>query len=123
MLNKVLLLGRLTSDVELKHTPSNVAVCSFTLAVKRRFNKDTTDFIDCVAWRNTAEHLSKYFSKGQQLVACGALETRTWTDKDGNKRKAVEVNVDEVHFADSKKTSNEPVFAAVEDDEDEGLPF
>ena len=123
MLNKVLLLGRLTSDVELERTPSNVAVCSFTLAVNRRFNRKQTDFIDCVAWRNTAEHLSKYFSKGQQLVACGSLETRTWEDKNGNKRKSVEVNVDEVHFADSKKANNEPVFAEMDEDDSDDLPF
>lgn len=123
MLNKVLLLGRLTSDVELERTPSNVAVCSFTLAVNRRFNREQTDFIDCVAWRNTAEHLSKYFSKGQQLVACGSLETRTWEDKNGNKRKAVEVNVDEVHFADSKKANNEPAFAEMDEEDPDGLPF
>lgn len=122
MLNKVTLLGRITAEPELKHTPSNTAVCSFTLAVNRRFNRNETDFIDCVAWRQSAEFISRYFGKGQQMVVCGALQTRNWTDKDGNKRKAVEVNVDEVHFADSKKTSNEPVFAEMDEDES-NLPF
>ena len=86
MLNKVILMGRITTDPELKHTPSNVAVCSFSLAVNRRFNRNETDFIDIVAWRQQAEFISKYFTKGQQMVVCGALQTRTWEDKNGNKR-------------------------------------
>ena len=138
MLNKVILMGRITTDPELKHTPSNVAVCSFSLAVNRRFNRNETDFIDIVAWRQQAELISKYFTKGQQMVVCGALQTRTWEDKNGNKRKSVEVVVDEVHFADSKRTvgnnssrdealpfdfSGGNAFSEIEDEDDGNLPF
>lgn len=138
MLNKVILMGRITTDPELKHTPSNVAVCSFSLAVNRRFNRNETDFIDIVAWRQQAEFISKYFTKGQQMVVCGALQTRTWEDKNGNKRKSVEVVVDEVHFADSKRTSGNNssrdealpfdfsggnAFSEIEDEDDGNLPF
>ena len=138
MLNKVILMGRITTDPELKHTPSNVAVCSFSLAVNRRFNRNETDFIDIVAWRQQAEFISKYFTKGQQMVVCGALQTRTWEDKSGNKRKSVEVVVDEVHFADSKRTagnnssrdealpfdfSGGNAFSEIEDEDDGNLPF
>ncbi|MBQ2911899.1 MAG: single-stranded DNA-binding protein [Clostridia bacterium] len=138
MLNKVILMGRITADPELKHTPSNVAVCSFSLAVNRRFNRNETDFIDIVAWRQQAEFISKYFTKGQQMVVCGALQTRTWEDKNGNKRKSVEVVVDEVHFADSKRTAGNTsprdealpfdfsagnAFSEIEDEDDGNLPF
>ncbi len=138
MLNKVILMGRITTDPELKHTPSNVAVCSFSLAVNRRFNRNETDFIDIVAWRQQAEFISKYFTKGQQMVVCGALQTRTWEDKNGNKRKSVEVVVDEVHFADSKRTAGNTspreealpfdfsggnAFSEIEDEDDGNLPF
>jgi len=138
MLNKVILMGRITADPELKHTPSNVAVCSFSLAVNRRFNRNETDFIDIVAWRQQAEFVSKYFSKGQQMVVVGALQTRTWEDKNGNKRKSVEVVVDEVHFADSKRTAGNTspreealpfdfsagnAFSEIEDEDDGNLPF
>ncbi|MBR4878782.1 MAG: single-stranded DNA-binding protein [Clostridia bacterium] len=137
MLNKVILMGRITTDPELKHTPSNTAVCAFTLAVNRRFNRNETDFIDIVAWRQQAEFVSKYFTKGQQMVVCGALQTRNWEDKNGNKRKSVEVVVDEVHFADSKRTAgNTPreealpfdfsggnAFSEIEDEDDGNLPF
>ena len=138
MLNKVILMGRITADPELRHTPSNVAVCAFTIAVNRSFSKsDETDFIDVVTWRNTAEFVSKYFTKGQQMAVCGRLQTRTWEDKQGNKRKSVEVIADEVHFADSKKSGNSAPredalpfeFSAApsrfpeEDDDDGSLPF
>jgi len=138
MLNKVILMGRITADPELKHTPSNVAVCSFSLAVNRRFNRNETDFIDIVTWRQQAEFVSKYFSKGQQMVVVGALQTRTWEDKNGNKRKSVEVVVDEVHFADSKRTAGNTspreealpfdfsagnAFSEIEDEDDGNLPF
>ena len=138
MLNKVILMGRITADPELKHTPSNVAVCSFSLAVNRRFNRNETDFIDIVAWRQQAEFISKYFTNGQQMVVCGALQTRTWEDKNGNKRKSVEVVVDEVHFADSKRTAGNTsprdealpfdfsagnAFSEIEDEDDGNLPF
>ena len=137
MLNKVILMGRITTDPELKHTPSNTAVCAFTLAVNRRFNRNETDFIDIVAWRQQAEFVSKYFTKGQQMVVCGALQTRNWEDKNGNKRKSVEVVVDEVHFADSKRTAGSTpreealpfdfsggnAFSEIEDEDDGNLPF
>ena len=118
MLNKVILMGRLTADPELKHTPSNVAVCSFSLAVNRSFNKDETDFFDIVAWRNTAEFVSKYFTKGQQMALSGRLQTRTWEDRNGSKRKTVEVVADEVFFADSKRERGQAAPAR-----EEALPF
>lgn len=137
MLNKVILMGRLTADPELKHTPSSIAVCSFTIAVNRSFSKDETDFIDVVAWRNTAEFVAKYFTKGQQMALCGRLQTRMWEDKSGNKRKSTEVVADEVHFADSKKGGgNSPkeealpfdfggsnTFSEIADEDDGNLPF
>lgn len=108
MLNHIVLMGRLTRDPELRRTGSGVAVASFTLAVERDFgNKETgekeADFIDIVAWRNTAEFISKYFSKGRVAVVSGRLQIRGWTDKDGNKRKTAEVVADSCYFGDSKK--------------------
>ena len=98
MLNKVILMGRITTDPELKHTPSNTAVCAFTLAVNRRFNRNETDFIDIVAWRQQAEFVSRYFKKGSCIVVCGSLQTRNWTDNQGQKRYVTEVVADEVSF-------------------------
>ena len=128
-MNNVNLLGRIPADIELKHTPSNVAVVSFTLAVDRGYKNEDgtkqTDFIDIVAWRNTAEFIAKYFSKGQRMAIQGRLQTRDWEDKNGNKRKAVEVIVDNAYFADGKK-SDAPTFTPMPDDLeiDEGnLPF
>jgi single-strand DNA-binding protein len=103
--NKVILGGRLTADVELKGTPSGVSVCSFSLAVNRKYSKDSeaqTDFINCVAWRNTAEFISKYFKKGSSLCVVGSVQTRNWTDNNGQKRYATEIVVDEALFVDSK---------------------
>ena len=105
-LNKAILMGRLTREPELKTTASGVSVCSFTLAVARGYARDggrETDFIDCVAWRSTAEFISRYFVKGQMMALVGSIQTRKWEDKDGNKRVSVEVVADEVSFADSKK--------------------
>ena len=108
MLNKEILLGRLTADPELKHTPENTPVTSFTLAVNRTFGQDQqADFIDIVAWRNTAELVCKWFCKGMQMAVCGRIQTRTWEDKQGNKRKSVEVVANEVYFADRKKGMEE----------------
>lgn len=128
-MNNVNLLGRITADIELKHTPSNVAVCSFSLAVDRGYKNEDgtkqTDFIDIVAWRNTAEFISKYFSKGQRMAIQGRLQTRDWEDKNGNKRKAVEVVVDNAYFADGKK-SEAPTFTPIPDDleiNERELPF
>ena len=108
MLNTITIMGRLTRDPELRRTGSGIAVASFTLAVDRDYSgKDSsekeTDFIDCVAWRNTGEFVSKYFSKGRMAVVTGRLQIRPWTDKDGNKRRSAEVIADSVYFGDSKK--------------------
>lgn len=107
MLNKIILMGRLTRDPELKRTQSGTAVTSFALAVDRDFKSQSgekeTDFIDIVAWRNTAEFVSKYFSKGRMAVVEGRLQTRKWQDKEGNNRVSVEVAADNVYFGDSAK--------------------
>lgn len=107
MLNRIIIMGRLTKDPELRRTGTGVAVASFTLAVDRDFSsKDgakETDFIDCVAWRQTGEFVSKHFSKGRMACVSGSLQLRDWTDKDGNKRRNAEVVADNVYFADSKK--------------------
>lgn len=109
MLNHITIMGRLTKDPELRRTGSGVAVASFTLAVDRDFknNGETeTDFIDCVAWRQTGEFVSKYFSKGRMAVVSGRLQIRSWTDNDGNKRRTAEVVADNVYFGDSKRESD-----------------
>lgn len=109
MLNQVVLMGRLTRDPELRHTQSNIPVASFTLAVDRGYAKDRadkqTDFIDIVAWRNTAEFVSKYFTKGQMAAVTGRLQIREWTDKEGNKRRNAEIVADSVYFTGSKRES------------------
>ncbi len=114
MLNVVVLTGRLTADPELRHTPNDVAVTSFTIAVNRRFARPgeerQTDFIDIVAWRNTAEFVCKYFTKGQLIAIEGSIQTRTYQDKDGNKRKAFEVVAKDAQFAESKKSVSESSF-------------
>ncbi len=111
MLNHIVLMGRLTRDPELRRTASGIAVASFSLAVDRDFGKTETgeretDFIDIVAWRNTAEFVSKYFSKGRAAVVSGRLQIRTWTDRDGNKRRSAEVVADNIYFADSRRDSD-----------------
>lgn len=108
MLNKIVLMGRLTRDPELRHTQSGTAVTSFTLAVDRDFKdkatgEKQTDFIDIVAWRVTGEFVAKYFTKGRMAVVEGRLQIRPWEDKDGNKRRSAEVVADNVYFGDSKK--------------------
>ena len=108
MLNYITIMGRLTRDPELRRTGSGVAVASFTLAVDRDFGKNDngereTDFIDCVAWRQTGEFVSKYFTKGRMAVVSGRLQIRSWNDKDGNKRRTAEVVADNVYFGDSKR--------------------
>jgi single-strand DNA-binding protein len=108
MLNHIIVMGRLTRDPELRRTGSGVAVASFTVAVDRDFSpKDggerETDFIDCVAWRQTGEFVSKYFTKGRMAVVSGRLQIRGWTDKDGNKRRTAEIVADNVYFGDSKR--------------------
>ena len=109
--NKVILGGRLTSDPELKQTPSGVSVCQFSMAINRRFQKEnekTADFINCQAWRNTAEFICKYFSKGSSICVTGSLQSRSWTDQQNNKRYATEVVVDEAMFVDSKNDAQQP---------------
>lgn len=107
MLNVAVLMGRLVADPELRHTPNGVSVTSFTIAVDRSYVKSgterQTDFIDIVAWRNTAEFVCKYFRKGQLAAVQGSIQTRTYTDKEGNKRKAFEIVADNVHFAEPKR--------------------
>ena len=109
MLNHIVLMGRLTRDPELRRTGSGIPVASFSLAVDRDFgsNRETgekeTDFIDIVAWRSTAEFVSKYFTKGRMAVVSGRLQIRSWQDKDGNKRRSAEVVADNVYFGDSKR--------------------
>jgi single-strand DNA-binding protein len=109
-LNKVILGGRLTADPEIKKTGSGVAVTSFTIAVDRKYSKDSekkADFITIVAWRQQAEFVSRYFKRGKPILICGQLQTRTWTDKQGNKRYATEVVAEEVSFVESKDSSTE----------------
>jgi single-strand DNA-binding protein len=113
MLNQIVLMGRLTRDPELRHTQSGTPVASFTLAVDRDYtSKDggekQTDFIDIVAWRNTAEFVSKYFFKGRMAVVSGRLQIRDWTDRDGGKRRSAEVVADNIYFGDSKKANEGP---------------
>ena len=108
MLNHITIMGRLTRDPELRRTGTGIAVASFTVAVDRDFSgrdggEKETDFIDCVAWRQTGEFVSKYFTKGSMIVVSGRLQIRSWTDKDGNKRRAAEVIADNVYFGDSKR--------------------
>ena len=110
MLNKIIIMGRLTRDPELRRTGSGTAVTSFSLACDRDFKSQSgekeTDFIEVVAWKNTAEFVSKYFSKGRMAVVEGRLQTRDWTDKAGNKRTTAEVVADNVYFADSKRSES-----------------
>lgn len=129
-LNKVILGGRLTSDVELKQTPQGIAVCSFSVAVNRKGKDAQTDFINCQAWRNAAEIISKHFKKGSSICLVGSIQTRTWNDNNGQKRYATEVIVDEVYFVDSKAdigantpsiVAPTPNFEEVSNDDD--LPF
>ena len=107
MLNQITIMGRLTRDPELRRTQSGVAVTSFRMAVDRDFKSQDgskqADFFDVVAWRNTAEFVSKYFSKGRMAVVEGRLQSRDWTDKDGNKRVAIEIVADNIYFGDSKR--------------------
>ena len=145
MLNHIVLHGRLSRDVELRRTQGGVAVASTTVAVDRDYTdkdgKRETDFIELVAWRQTGEHLAKYFSKGKEILVSGRLETRKWTDKEGHNRTAFEVNVDRVDFCGPKETAGRNTtssgayappspqgegfgrdYAPIEDDDSE-LPF
>ena len=111
MLDHIVIMGRMTRDPELRRTGSGIAVAGFTVAVDRDFSgKDggekETDFIDCVAWRQTGEFVSKYFTKGSMIVVSGRLQMRSWTDKDGNKRRTAEVVAENVYFGDSKRSGD-----------------
>ena len=109
MLNRIICMGRLTRDPELRYTASNVPVCSFTVAVERDFEVNgerPTDFIDAVAWRQAGEFVSKHFHQGSMIVVEGRMESRKWQDRDGNKRISWEINVDRTYFGGSKKNSD-----------------
>ena len=147
MLNFIVVMGRLTRDPEIRRTASGTAVANFSVAVDRDFPSQDgsreTDFIDCVAWKNTAEFVGKYFSKGKQIAVKGRLQIRSWTDKDGNKRRTAEIVADNVYFAGAKSESpaevqrydtpvgcgaQAPIDPGPEDyqlltDDDTGLPF
>lgn len=119
MLNHITIMGRITRDIELRRTNRGTPVASFTVAVDRDYSEKDggekeTDFIDCVAWRSTAEFVDKYFSKGRMIVVSGRLQIRSYTDKDGNKRRAAEVVADNCYFGDSKKddTQSAPQYGA-----------
>ena len=126
MLNRCIIMGRLTRDPELRRTQAGKAVTSVTLAVDRDFKgqngEKETDFIDIVAWGNTAEFLCNYFSKGRMAVAEGRLQIRDWTDKDGGKRRSAEIVAERVYFADSKREGANSGFVEL-DDQDGELPF
>lgn len=120
MFNLAILSGRLTANPELKTTPGGVSVCSFSIAVERKYKQGEereTDFINIVAWRATAEFVSRFFNKGDMIGIEGAIQTRKYQDKNGNNRTVFEVVANEAHFINSKKDNNEPL-DAVEDDED-----
>lgn len=134
MLNRVVIMGRLGRDPELRRTQSGVSVTSFSIACDRDFKSQSgekeTDWIDIVAWRNTAEFVSKYLTKGRMAIVDGRLQTREWTDKEGNKRTAVEVVAESVYFGDSQKqaqTARAAVDVSADDfteiDDDGDLPF
>ena len=137
MLNRIILMGRLTRDPELRHTQAGTSVASFSLAVDRDFkDKSTgekgTDFIDIVAWRSSAEFVSRFFTKGRMAVVEGRLQLRDWTDKDGGKRRSAEVVAEHVYFGDSKQRSESDTasappasgdFREIPEDEEGELPF
>ncbi len=111
-MNKVILMGRLTADPELRTTPSGISVTTIRIAVNRRFARQgdpvTADFIDVVCWRQTAEFVSRYFTKGRMIAVVGSLQTRKWQDRDGNNRYSTEVVADEAYFTDSRKDASAP---------------
>lgn len=132
MLNRIILMGRLTHDPELRHTQNGTAVASFSLAVDRDYRgqdgEKETDFIDIVAWRHTAEFASRYFTKGRMAAVEGRLQARDWTDRDGRKRRSFEVLAENVYFADSRRPESESDtwgedFRELDEDEKGELPF
>lgn len=126
MLNHITIIGRLTRDPEIRYTQSQPPVVSFTVACDRDFGEKQTDFIDCVAWRNTAEFVHTYFAKGSMAAVSGRLQSRRWEDRDGNKRTNWEILVDNIYFADTKRSDEAQTYKPqlVEVDGDDGdLPF
>ena len=138
MLNHIIIMGRLTRDPQLRYTGQSVPVASFTVAVDRDIGEKKTDFIDCVAWRQTGEFVSKYFEKGSMIVVAGRLQMRDWQDRDGNKRTSAEILVDRAYFGGGKPSRTEStedtgsfeksmeqasVFRPVDVDDDGELPF
>lgn len=127
MLNRICIMGRLTAAPELRYTQSNTPVASFTVAVDRDYQQGgserQTDFIPCVAWRGTAEFVSKYFTRGSMAAVSGRLQLRDWTDKDGNKRRTAEVVADSIYFGESKKRDASPDVQFEEIPDDGELPF
>ena len=109
MLKNISVMGRLTADPEVRQTPNGVSVCSFTIANDKDFKRDgdAPNWIDCVAWRNNAEFIGKYFKKGSLIVVTGSLQTRTYQDRNGNNRKATEIVVNQQYFAESKRSAEE----------------
>lgn len=122
MINKVVLMGRLTKIPELKYTKNDKAVCSFTIAVERNTADRTTDFIDLVAWNKTAEFITKFFTKGSMIAIVGKIQVRSYLANDGQKRKVTEIVVDECHFCGRESKSGNDEFVDVTDDEHD-LPF
>lgn len=114
--NKTILGGRLTANPEQKQTQNGISVCSFSIAVTRKANKEETDFFNCTAWRATADFISRYFTRGSSIMVIGTIQNRTWTDSNGNKKYATDIVVDEAYFVDSKSegtqaTETTPQFA------------
>lgn len=122
MLNHVTLMGRLTKDPELRYTSGETPVASFSIACDRDYNRQETDFINCVAWRKTAEFISSYFRKGGMIAVSGRLQVRSWKTDDGSTRSMTEVVVENAYFCESKKTETASGFSEIDDDDGE-LPF
>lgn len=126
MLNKVFLIGNLTKDVELSTTPSGISVCRFSIGVSRPYSQDgerVTDFFECTAWRGTAESIAKYCKKGHKICVTGSVQTRTYEDNNGNKRKVFDIIVQDVEFLTPKAetSQNKPTLQPMDDDSD--IPF
>ena len=121
MLNNITLMGRIVHTPELRYTQANVPVCSFTIACERDFKENgekVTDFVDCVAWRHTAEFVSKHFAKGSMIIVNGRLQLRDWKDRDGNKRRNAEIIAESVYFGDNKRRGEDDERAPAPTDED-----
>lgn len=123
MINKVILMGRLTRDPELRHTGSGTPVCNFSIAINNGSGENqTTDYINCTAWNKTADFVEKYFTKGRMIIVIGRISTRSWEGQDGKKNYTTEVVASEVSFGESKKTDDETAVVQSEDFKDIGMP-